>query len=58
MDGRVTEFATPRPNSGPRAIVPGPDGNSLTQNVAGLLVQYAFTPAVADQLMLAWFKTN
>jgi len=27
MDGHVTEFATPRPNSGPRAIVPGPDGN-------------------------------
>jgi hypothetical protein len=45
-------------NSNSDGSVPGPEGNSLTQNVAGLLVQYAFTPAVADQLMLAWFKTN
>lgn len=38
--------------------MPGPADNSVIQNVAGLLVQYAFTPAVADQLMLAWFKTS
>jgi hypothetical protein len=45
-------------NSNSDGSVPGPDGNVLTQNVAGLLVQYAFTPAVADSLMIKWFRTN
>ena len=34
---------------------PGPEGNSVTQNVAGLLQQYQFTPYEADSLMKEWF---